>query len=342
MDIVCSASSLGHLISFCIGNDDDFRGFRALVEVIGGAVHIFRRDNAPDMLISGVKGYGHTFPEANTTWDVETAGSTSHQRITRYNLGGLNILLRAEIDGYLPKSSTGEKTLSRNVAFDQLLDGLASSSVSPKAIDTGTSILTVKEAGSPVSQSSIFDLKTRSELRRDDDILSQQLPRLWRSQIPNFILAFHDRGTFRDVRVHNVRDRIEDWEKKNTKGIAVLITLLRQIMEVVTSSPTQKVEIRATLDSEIEVREQLSDTGEAISPAVRKKWEDWLGNARRGSTTSPAPAPAKDESEFERHGRCSSEDEESSGYSDYAIAESPEDFTACSADSCGYCGRCSY
>lgn len=47
--------------------DNDFREFRALVEVVGGAVHILNRDNAPDDLLSNVKGYGHTFPEANTT-----------------------------------------------------------------------------------------------------------------------------------------------------------------------------------------------------------------------------------------------------------------------------------
>lgn len=35
-----------------------------LVEVIAGTVHLIRRENTPKEQILGVRGYGHTFPEA--------------------------------------------------------------------------------------------------------------------------------------------------------------------------------------------------------------------------------------------------------------------------------------
>lgn len=338
-DIVCSSRSLGYLISFCVG--EDFREFRSVVEVVGGVVHILKRDNAPDELLSGVKGYGHTFPEANTTWDVGSAGSTSHQRVVRYNLGGLHILLRGEIDGYLPEYTSAGSPSRKKVSLDDLVDGLESSSLTPKAVDSKSSTVTVKEAGSPVPQSSLFDLKTRSELRRGDDILAQQLPRLWRSQIPNFILAFHERGFFHDITVQSVRDRIGEWEKENAEGIAVLVTLLRQIVDVVTTNPEQKVEIRATVDSEIEVRELLADVGDILSPSVREKWEDWLQEGRPGSATSPdlLVDGADSEPDWNRSYGSGDKDFWNSYHSD--DGEQP-DFTACGADSCGYCGKCSY
>ena len=332
-DIICSSRSLGYLISFCVNND--FREFRSLVEVVGGVVHILKRDNAPDELLSGVKGYGHTFPEANTTWDVETAGSTSHQRVVKYTLGGLKILLRGEIDGYLPELTPAGNSSRGKVSLDELVNGLKSSSLSPQIIDGDTSTITVKEAGSPVPQSSLFDLKTRSELRRGEDILGQQLPRLWRSQIPNFILAFHERGTFRDTTVRNVQNQIDEWEKENAKGIAVLVTLLRRFVDIVTTNPGQKMEIRATVDSEIEVREQLPDAGDLLSPSVREKWERWLQKAPGGSATAPALGH-----ESQKGSQYSSGDEDF--WFEYHSDSEEPDFTACAVDSCGYCGKCSY
>ena len=333
LDIVCSSSSLGYLVSLCI-NENDFREFRALVEVVGGVVHIFRRENAPDEMIQGVKGYGHTFPATYTTWDAGTEGSTSHQRVIKYNLGGLNILLRGEVDGYLPDAAKPAQPQRKETSLDELADKLASSSLSQRAVDTSASSVTIKAAGSPVPQSSLFDLKTRSIHRKDDDILSQQIPRLWRSQTPNFILAFHDRGTFNDISVKNVQDRIDEWERENAEGIALLVALLHRIVDVVTNSPEGKVEIRAVVGLEIEVRGHLPDAGEAFSASVREKWEDWLRKAC-GTNQGGSDGDGK-----EGDTECSSD--EDSFFSDHSDDAEAKDFTACDADSCGYCGQCSY
>lgn len=341
LDIVCSSSTLGYLISLCV-DGNDFRGFRALVEVVGGVVHIFRRDNTPAEMIQGVKGYGHTFPEAYTSWDAGTEGSTSHQRVVKYNLGGLNILLRGEVDGYLSGAANPAPPHRKETSLDELADGLASSSLSPKMTDKSASTVAIKTAGSLVPQSSLFDLKTRSVLRKDDDILSQQIPRLWRFQIPNFILAFHERGTFHDISVQNVQDRIDTWECENAEGIGLLVVLLRRIIDVVTRSPEGKVETRAAVDSEIEVRSQLPDAGEAFSAPVREKWGDWLRKAcgtSQGGSATPAPSGA------EGDGKGGDAEYSSDGhpfFSDDSDDPEAKDFTACDADSCGYCGRCSY
>jgi hypothetical protein len=48
--------------------------------VIGDTVFV-RREKSPTQVIKDVRGYGHTFPENYTSWDAETRGSISPQRI---------------------------------------------------------------------------------------------------------------------------------------------------------------------------------------------------------------------------------------------------------------------
>lgn len=64
--------------------------FRFDVDLIGDTVFFVRRENSPTGVIKDVRGYGHTFPEKYyTSWEAETRGSISHQRIIQYEFGGL-------------------------------------------------------------------------------------------------------------------------------------------------------------------------------------------------------------------------------------------------------------
>ncbi|KAB8069527.1 hypothetical protein BDV29DRAFT_161356 [Aspergillus leporis] len=84
--------------------------------------------------------------------------------------------------------------------------------------------------GESVPQSTILDLKTRSFRRKDDDILGEEVPRLWLSQILNFILAFHEYGVFNDIRVQNMREDVKYWERKNEDKLGQFAALLRYHM----------------------------------------------------------------------------------------------------------------
>lgn len=99
VDIVTCGSSLGNLLRFVRKID---REFRVIVENIGSTVFITRRENSPTQTIPDVHGYGHTFPEAYTTWPGDVKGSESHQRIIQYSFGGMKCLVRFEADGVSP------------------------------------------------------------------------------------------------------------------------------------------------------------------------------------------------------------------------------------------------
>ena len=97
-DVVGCGSTLGNLLRFAAGAD---RSFHFKVEYIGKTLFLVRQEQSPTELLQGVRGYGHTFPEAYTTWDFEMRGSASHQRLIQYSFGGLKLIVRSETDGYL-------------------------------------------------------------------------------------------------------------------------------------------------------------------------------------------------------------------------------------------------
>jgi len=334
VDLVACSSTLGSLLRFIREED---KQFRMLVEKLKNTVFLIRRENSPTELIPDVRGFGHTFPEAYTTWEPDAGGSDTHTRLLRYKFGGLNLVVRYGADGYI-KDSTAEPAVTQSPAtdikgkstsIDDLTSALSGISVS-SALPNPESALRVEPAGTIVVQKHTFDLKTRSIYTKGKkDHLADELPRLWLTQTPNFILAYHTQGYFSpgDIQIRDVRPDVEHWEKSESGQLGRLAALVHQIVELVSDAPHNKLELRCHEAGMLEVREQLPDAGGVLSDEVRVRWEATPGPVVEG------PYLVED---------WSSED---GNYDDYYREwdeESEKDFTACSADDCGYCGHCDY
>ncbi|KAJ5019923.1 hypothetical protein K4K57_007829 [Colletotrichum sp. SAR 10_99] len=248
---------------------------------IGNTVHLIRRENSPKETIPNVRGYGHTFPEAYTTWDADVRGSASHQRILQYTFGGLRCIVRHEGDGYLRDkltSSSKPKLLGkgRGSTLEELIasfEGNGVTSVDP----VPSSELHIQPGGFDVPQSAVFDLKTRSNMRRGQDFLGEELPRMWVAQIPNFVLAYHNRGRFNDIEVMDVSEKIRDWEREMNGKLSQLAALLHSIIGLARTQPGGKLEISRQLLDRLEIRAQTSGVTPALSEGVSVKWASWLG-----------------------------------------------------------------
>ncbi|KAF9869831.1 3'-5' exonuclease [Colletotrichum karsti] len=245
VDIVACGSTLGNLLRFVRGDE---RPFRMLVWRVGSVVHLIRRENSPKETIPNVKGYGHTFPEAYTTWDSGVRNSASHQRILRYDFGGLGCLVRHEGDGYLkekvgrmPEQPKQPSKGSRG-SVDELIASFGGNKMSSAALN-GSSRLNIQPGGFEVPQTAIFDLKTRSIMRKGQDFLGEEIPRMWVAQIPNFVLAYHNRGTFNDIEVLDVSAKMAQWEEEKNKELSQLAALLHLIIDLALSRADQKMEI---------------------------------------------------------------------------------------------------
>ncbi|KAL9590087.1 MAG: hypothetical protein Q9203_001109 [Teloschistes exilis] len=344
IDLFTCSSTVGSLLRFVRRVDKPFRFF---VEAVGNTVFFNRHENSPTQLIRGVKGYGHTFPEAYTTWDAEVSGSASHQRLLRYDLAGLDCILRFECDGYLQSNvheevdplaaARGSQTGARENDLASIMERTKVSSPLVVGERHRNGPLRIEQSGRRIPQEAVFDLKTRGAWKKDFSVLEDELPRYWVAQIPNFILARHKTGLFDDIEVYHIRDDVQRWQEENQKDLKRLVWFLREIIAAVKARKDRKLEVRCKGVDLLELREQDTDEYDVLPPELKLRWTaDGLSNEKQsesdkystGSEAFVAAGPdIKDEG-----GRFGFDSDE----------ESEKDYTACSLDSCGYCGHCSY
>ncbi|KAI9712048.1 MAG: hypothetical protein M1820_001757 [Bogoriella megaspora] len=352
IDLVACSSTIGNLLRFVRKAG---KAFRFLIQVVGSTVFLIRKERSPREIIPDVRGYGHSFPEMYTTWEGVAKDSASYQRIIQYKFAGLDILLRFESDGYLrdlagsdAASSKAHSLLSPNKDLgksdpDALVDVLEGASVGQKlpASNTALEIISADNRRN-IPQEALFDLKTRSTRKIDDDIMIDELPRLWVAQIPNFILAFHDSGVFRDIRTIHVRDQVSEWEADNQAVLGHLAALIQKLATFVRERPEDTIEVRSDGIDTLEIREFVADEDDfrptALPPDLQALW---IGE--QSDTDRPGNLDEFNLDEFDNdHGGVDVTEQglESEEYSD--SEESDKDYTACSASTCGYCGHCSY
>ncbi|KPM34615.1 hypothetical protein AK830_g11961 [Neonectria ditissima] len=339
VNIVACGNTIGNLLRFSRGPEED-KPFRMLVEVIGDTVHFIRREKSPKEVIPDVKGFGHTFPEAYTTWDGETRRSVSHQRILAYRFGGLDMMVRFEGDGFIqsPSMQRKEPTASSSTGNDNALPDLSALGMTmPVPVpSTGEPKLEVVDGGQLIPQDAVFDLKTRSMRARDVDTLGSQLHRLWVSQIEQFILAYHERGIFNDIQVNRVDGKVKEWEELNQPTLKRLAALLHLIVDRARGAADGKLEIVCSRGDELEIRRQGPGAGDVLSASVRAEWAEWLGDA-----TSPASSLKGKKWDCPELRYDVDDEGYHDTFSDFSDSDGLKDLTACDRE-CGYCGYCSY
>lgn len=332
IDIVACGSTLGNLLRFVRGID---REYRMLVEVVGSTVFFVRRESSPTETIPDVRGFGHSFPEAYTTWSSDVKGSESHQRLIQYSFGGMNCVVRFEADGYVPDlvpDQIGESTAQgvddgKNIDADQELTlALRNTTIATQPAQKGG--LLIQTVGSRVPQTALFDLKTRSFRKKDSDILGDELPRLWLSRVPNFVLAFHRSGVFdlEEIQTRNVQEEVKKWEKEHIDSVRQLAALLKLLVAFARDVPDGRFElVHEEQGRDLQLREVYGDVNRALPRALSDRWIkiDSTGNDLEELTASNPET---------------SDEEAAMGWG----SESEKDYTACDAESCGYCGHCKY
>ncbi|KAL9056710.1 MAG: hypothetical protein Q9162_002779 [Coniocarpon cinnabarinum] len=132
-----------------------------------------------------------------------------------------------------------------------------------------------------VPQAAIFDLKTRSARKKGDNFLSEQLPHLWLTQAPNFILAFHQWGSFTDIKIIKAEE-VSNWESTNGPIFCAFAALLKKIIVAAWQSPRGllEVEYKGKEEHSLNIRE----VGEGVSVLpqdMKLRWNLQLCNSGR-------------------------------------------------------------
>ncbi|KAI5816664.1 hypothetical protein BZA77DRAFT_246412 [Pyronema omphalodes] len=355
INLVACSSTLENLLYFAGSLE---RSFRFDVDLVGGTVFFIRRENSPNEKIEDAMGYRHTYPEANTTWDPEVGGSASHHRLVRYEFGGINVVVRTETDGYLPDKLTSapEKTLGPSprggVGMDTSGFPLHDMALLMSAGEStsGGDKLKIEFKGRAIPQEAIFDLKTRPlttyrPLDRDELIRW-----LWVNQTPNFVFAQHERGVFEEPKIENIGDEMRKWEKDNVNRLRRFQAVLTQILDTALDWG-ECVQVVRCGNGPLEIQTQsVGEEVVALPFDLRAEW------------TSVIDAEEDDDEEWKeldeqlgyfadtptRNTYHEDDDDDIYDYRDnlsdayHSDRESERDYTACSAEDCGYCGRCGY
>lgn len=263
IDIVGCGSTIGNLMRF---SGSLSKSFRFDVDVVGDTVLFVRRESSPTEIIQDLQGYGHTFPEAYTTWDSAVRNSCSHQRVVKYEFGDLKFLVRSETDGYV----RFDKPSAAQEAPSNLEDALETISLVPSTADAGKE-LQVRLRGTQVPQSQIFDVKTRRSKKLFD--MEDILPRLWANQTSKFLIAYHKFGVFENPEVEDVRGEVLAWEENNSNLLARYHAVVKRIVDVVRDSEDKQCEVSWDGEGPLLITKQVGTGRRALPSAVVESFD---------------------------------------------------------------------
>ncbi|KAF7312864.1 hypothetical protein MKEN_00970700 [Mycena kentingensis (nom. inval.)] len=223
---------------------------------LAGRTILLNRWERYDQERMGGWSYGLNFEKAATEPALGMTDNTGHQRILCYNLNGLKIVVRYEVDAYLPAASGldpdpllaglterlakldligGEavtETLSDELRFSSSMTSTRASA-SPEPFTTYHG-LRIVEAGTPVPQSSLLDISTRSIRRTQELTWSEFYPQHFLSRTENHYIGMHEDGHFTEV----LKRPPVDWDahkgdSQMQTGLGKLVMALKTIRDLV-------------------------------------------------------------------------------------------------------------
>lgn len=149
--------------------------------------------------------------------------------------------------------------------------------------------LIVESAGLEISRKAILTIKCRSAeaskfsspetLKPElEAMLQSSLPPLWLRQIPNFLVAFHERGFFRNERLHQIDalPAISRWEEDNSGRLRMFSNLLRELIRLSENHP--RLEVCRFGNGPIEVWSTPGNWS-VLSQTMTQRWEQGLPDA---------------------------------------------------------------
>jgi hypothetical protein len=169
-------------------------------------------------------GYGVGFENRFTKPLKCAKGSIRHNRVASYTIGGINMVVRFEVDGCI--SST-------RVTPGPGVGRPAGESTTP----TGFKVVC---RGLLAAEQSIIELKTGS-LAGSNMRAAKFMAQLWFSRTPILIRGYHQgEGTFSKVVESNVEEKMREWEEGNREKLQRFVEVLQIIMRVLKGMEIKK------------------------------------------------------------------------------------------------------
>lgn len=267
VDFVTDRNGLRKLLRWINDADGSAKPFRIDMQLAGKRTVLFSRwEKRTQGWVNGPrKTYGISFEHESTRQASGCEKSTSHHRIVKYDLDGLTLIVRFEVDACLPSGSSVSQPAPSTDA-DSLADMLSGMNVGaasqPAFIDAGASTneLDVISAGQHVPQSSIIEMTTRSKNYVDQYEWKDSYPQLYLSQTTLYYLAAHTRGEFEMVtkrRLDSVEmKKIDEEAQEGFRRLRATLTMIQEYL--VERGPSARLSL-VYQDGELQAFNRIND-----------------------------------------------------------------------------------
>lgn len=282
IDVLTNRNSLLKFFDFCEGHVK--KSFRVNLHLVNDTLIIERyvRSTAEYFPGSSTSGFGHNFEKAATRLPRGLENSSGHLRALRYDFGDLKCAVCFEADA----SYDGSDPVGKSERHDPEAESHGKEIASPKtplswiAVDepgsgsTGSSADTIPR-GAGTDQASVAELKSRGD--HSSDPKPCWLPQLWLGRTRYLITGHHENGTFDDVRVDDLREELEAWEKNeiNQATLQKVAILLSRLRDTVRASKVKSCVAfceKSVRPYTLRIHASTSERGPLPAPVVEKFW----------------------------------------------------------------------
>ncbi|KJZ79156.1 hypothetical protein HIM_01307 [Hirsutella minnesotensis 3608] len=203
IDVVIGRNSVRKLFDFCAGKK---ACFRLNLAVINNTLFVSRyeRNRSIEVTGSSREGWGHVFERTCVELPDDALESPGHHQCLRYQLGGLNCVVRCEVDAFYKATREDH-------------DHTASD---------------MRPAGTEVHRLAAAEIKTCQ--KREDK--NTHMPQLWFGRTRWLMSGRHTNGHFENIKIEDAGLYFEKWETTHQERLRKLVTVLEQLQQAVKKS----------------------------------------------------------------------------------------------------------
>jgi len=220
LDFITDRNALRKLVRWVKGGTD-IKDFRIDLELAGEKTVLMNRWEKRTTEYFNGRSFGFNFEKATTNAHRDCREGTGHHRIVTYDLNGIKMVVRFEVDACIPQSTAPAGSApvgpSQSADIDDLIAGLASAQLGDTTPDSNELFpgLKVVQGGYEVKEADVMELSTRAERWIASYDFTELYPQLFFSQTAHHIMGLHDRGNFKTIQKRALKG--PDLQKINTQ-----------------------------------------------------------------------------------------------------------------------------
>lgn len=231
VDFVTDRNALRKLLRW-VRNEEGMKDFRIDLDLAGEKTVLVNRWEAKTREQYNGRTYGFNFEKASTESATGCQKGTGHHRIVSYDLNGLKMVVRFEVDACLPPTRSRKSIdaaaideVSQLLEAVNLTSGASSTSQSPYSLN-------IVDGGYEAKSAAIMELTTRFEGRVAQFDWMDKYVQLYLSQTPHHVLAVHNRGRFSEIRRSKLSEfkDMEDRLQPDMKALKKALDTIQQLV----------------------------------------------------------------------------------------------------------------